>query len=190
MRDETKQKLSAYFRDRPNIALIGRKYSAEHRVKLSKAKLGRKLSEEHKESISQSLKGRAVVPIESRLYGDKHPNYGKPAYKGSGIGKGSYCLKGHWVRSTWERGVADWLFLMGIEYRYEWRPFDLGDSIRFRPDFYIVKSDLWVEVKGYMTEKNKQQFARFINLGHKLFVITKKEWKLFQKTGQILRLAS
>jgi len=178
MRDETKGKLSVYFKGRSNSALVGRKYSADHVEKMAVAKRGTKLSQETKNKISAAMKGRAVVPVENRRRGENHHNYGKPAYKGSGIGKGSYCLKGHWVRSTWERGVADWLFQRNIQYEYEPKLFDLGDGIRYRPDFFLFTFDRWIECKGYMTPEAAEKIRRF-RRNHSLQVIDRKWWRQY-----------
>ncbi len=127
--------------------------------------------------------GWATVSPERRNYGPDHPNWGKPAPKGSGIGKGSYCLKGHYVRSTWERGVADYLYLNEIEYEYEKHLFDLGEGLRFRPDFYLPKYDVWVEVKGYETDASREKFSRFIKKGYRLIIIDQNVWRFFEDTG-------
>ena len=183
--DEVKKKLSAFFKGRPNYALIGRKYTENHRKSLSVSHMGIEQTEESKQKRSLTLKGRATVPPDRRPRGTKHHNWGKPAYRGSGWGHGSYCQKGHWVRSTWERGIADWLYAMGVEYQYEPKIFDLGDDVRYRPDFYIPQADLFLEVKGYMWEADEEKLRRFVALGHRLFIIGKTEWKLFEEDGSV-----
>lgn len=128
---------------------------------------------------SKSLKecGRVYVR------GIGHFNFGKPAHKGSGKGKGSYCLKGHWVRSSWEREVADWFFQRNVQYEYESKLFDLGNGLRYRPDFYLPEFNVYYEVKGYWTEKCKEQFERFRSQGHTLHVIDHGWWKLYKKVA-------
>jgi hypothetical protein len=94
-------------------------------------------------------------------------------------------MKGHYVRSTWERAVADWLYVRCIPYRYEYQLFDLGDGIRYRPDFYLTRENLWLEVKGYMLETDKIKHARFVQAGHKLIIFGKQQWNNLQVTGRI-----
>lgn len=146
--------------------------------------------QEVRDKISATLRGRILTPPESRQYGTDHHNYGKPAPRGAGIGKGSYCLKGHWVRSTWEREVADWLYERGVEYKYESELFDLGDGIRYRPDFHITERDLWLEVKGYETAVDKEKFSRFIASGRQLLIVDKQMFKTFMDSGTLPLVAA
>jgi hypothetical protein len=51
---------------------------------------------------------------------------------------------------------------MGIEYQYEPEGFDLGDGIFYLPDFYLPKTDTWIEVKGKaLIEKEREKIERF-----------------------------
>lgn len=185
MRPETKTKLSAFFKGRSNVALIGRKHSEETKRKCGLANRGKRPTEETNKKRSESMKRRLADPVNraafaaTRPRGPAHHNYGKPAYKGSGIGKGSYCAKGHWVRSSWERGIADWLFKQNIAYEYESELFDFGDGLRYRPDFYLPEFDRWYECKGYMTERDRQKIAAFRATGRSLFVIDRPWWKRY-----------
>jgi hypothetical protein len=98
-----------------------------------------------------------------------------PPAKGIGWGKGSYCLKGHWVRSTWERWYADFLFRNGISYEYEPEKFNLGmwrgHTLNYRPDFFLPSINCWVEVKGWMSERVEEQIRRFREAGNRLLVM-------------------
>jgi len=181
--EKIRKEMSIRRKGKSNVALIGRPRADWVRKILSSSHIGIMQSEETKRKRSATLKGRATVPPERRNYGPDHHNWGKPAYKGAGIGKGSYCLAGHYVRSTWERGVADYLYLNEIAYEYETHLFDLGDGLRFRPDFYLTKYDVWVEVKGYETERDAEKFSRFIKKGHRLIIIDKHVWRFFEDTG-------
>ena len=61
---------------------------------------------------------------------------------------GFRTYRGETVRSEGERAIADWLYLNGIEYRYE-QPYchDVADSNhrQYRPDFYYPQIDVWHE---------------------------------------------
>jgi len=61
-------------------------------------------------------------------------------------GFGTY--RGDTVRSEGERVIADWLFLNGVDYRYE-HPYahEVSDSshAQYRPDFYYPQIDVWHE---------------------------------------------
>ena len=101
---------------------------------------------------------------------------------------------GHAVRSGWERKYADWLLKMGFKfhsdygqwekavkrtgkrgnyYFYEPKKFRLRGGLNYLPDFYISKTDTWVEVKGYMSKKDKEKIKKF-RLLHRLLVVDKK----------------
>jgi hypothetical protein len=173
---EVRQKISK--------AQIGKHVPDETRRKLAAAQTGKVMSEEAKAKIAAFNLGRKH-PNGNYRRGVDHHNFGKPPPMGTSQAKGSYCLKGHWVRSSWEKIVADVLFSSGIEYEYEGQLFDLRDNIRYRPDFYIPAINLWVEVKGYMPPRDEEKHRRFTALGHRLFVIQKKEFQLFQQIGII-----
>jgi hypothetical protein len=155
------------------------KPSAEAKIKMGAGRRGKPISDEHKAAISRYNREHPRK-LQSYHRGEKHHNWGKPAPKGSGHSKGSYCKKGHYVRSTWELACANWFFDRNIEYTYEATLFDLGDGIRYRPDFYIPSMDLYVEVKGYYLEKDRIKHSRFRRSGHKLYVFGKEEFQLFQ----------
>lgn len=103
-----------------------------------------------------------------------------PVPKGSGYGKGSYCLKGHWVRSTWERAVADWLFEHGVEYNYEPKRFCVN-GFYYIPDFYLLERGVWLEVKGYWTERSREKIKLFRENHSNLVVIDKSNFHSFDK---------
>ena len=183
--EETKRKLSAKNRGVSNVAIVGIPRPEHVKLAMLKAITGRVCKPETRLKRHLAMKGRDVVPPEHRHRGENHPYWQKQPPKGTGIGKGSYCLKGHWVRSSWEREVADWFYLNTISYEYEAKLFDLGDGLRYRPDFHLIATDSWVEVKGYETVKDREKFSKFIAQGHKLFIFDKHHWRLFQKTGTL-----
>lgn len=169
-----RKQMSIARKGKSNTALIGR---SRPDMKGNKYRVGLKLSEEHKMKISLANKGKHRYA--GRRRGKDHPFYGKPMPKGTGAGNGSYCAKGHWVRSSWERGVADWLFKQNIAYEYEPQLFDFGNGLRYRPDFYLSEFDRWIEVKGWMTERAKQQIAAFRATGRSLFIIDRHWWRQY-----------
>lgn len=70
---------------------------------------------------------------------------------------GFRTLSGGAVRSAGERMIADWLFLHGVNYRYE-QPykFDVSDEThsQYRPDFYYPDVDVWHEHWGLDADGN------------------------------------
>jgi hypothetical protein len=99
--------------------------------------------------------------------GADSPSFGKDAHHG----KGQWvCLDGKWVymRSSWEVTVAKFLFLQGINFKYEEVRYNLGDTT-YRPDFFIYKEngelDYILEVKGWY----KDEFVRKLMLFKTLY---------------------
>lgn len=67
------------------------------------------------------------------------------------------------VRSTWEANFIRYLNYLGIEFLYEPKGFVLNDGRKYYPDFYIPTEDLWIEVKGVITEERLEKFNLFKN---------------------------
>jgi len=190
--EETRQKM----RDN-HIGMTGQHHSEESKKKMSMNHMGFLHSEESKKKMSLSQMGRVVsektkqmlsLSIKNRQWGSDNSFYGQHhteetklklsnSHRGqfpsnaTGKGIGSYCKKGHWVRSTWELFVADWLWDHDISYEYELERFWFCDKWSYLPDFYIPSLDLWIEVKGYMRPKNKIQIKLFLGLGYKLLIL-------------------
>ena len=62
--------------------------------------------------------------------------------------QGFRTFRNETVRSQGERMIADWLFLNGVDYRYE-HPYSFdtatSDHSQYRPDFYYPAADVWHE---------------------------------------------
>ena len=77
------------------------------------------------------------------------PAHGRPnAYDKESKRSGFATLDGKIVKSQGERMIADWLFLNGVDYRYE-QPYeaDTADAThrQYAPDFYYPAADAWHE---------------------------------------------
>ncbi len=86
--------------------------------------------------------------------GKEHPNWGKISHS-----KGSY-YKNIWMRSSWEVAFAKWCDKRHIEWLYESKTFDLGNTT-YTPDFYLSNSDKFVEIKGYWRPDAIEKFQLF-----------------------------
>ncbi len=82
---------------------------------------------------------------------------------------------GYRFRSRLEARWAVFFDTLGIEYEYEPEGFELGDGVRYLPDFRIKcygtrgycddePFDLYVEVKGRMTEYDAAKIKKFVGL--------------------------
>lgn len=97
------------------------------------------------------------------MFGKKRPEMSK-RMKGNQFGKFSYgkgnYYKGNYMRSSWEIAYAKYLDKQGIKWLYESKAFDLGNST-YRPDFYLPKKKLWIEIKGWWRDDAKKKFRKF-----------------------------
>ena len=146
---------------------------------------GMSLTYESHFKMSNKAKGR--VPWNKNkewpeMQGKNNPQYGKPAYPGSGHGKWCMTLKGHYVRSTWEKKVCDWLYLHNVEYEYECRIFELKDDdgeFTYIPDLYIPEIDSYWEIKGRWQGNDIRKVTAFKKLHPNLVIIMEKDMKPF-----------
>ena len=79
-------------------------------------------------------------------------------------------IQGERVKSIEELTIANFLFLNGIEYEYEKRyPYE---EIVYRPDFYLIEYDIWLEHFGidennrarWLTPYNERKYVEEIQL--------------------------
>lgn len=81
------------------------------------------------------------------------------------------------MRSGYEVMYALILEKENIEWEYEPQRFKLADGLRYTPDFYLPEKDLWIDVKGQITEKHKKKHNLFRKLGHNLDLVLIDELK-------------
>ena len=106
---------------------------------------------------------KAVTYFEKYLYPDANPFDFKT--------KGEYfeyleendirSLKGELVKSYGELLIANYLFVHGIEYQYEAKykiSTQNADFQQYKPDFYLVEQDIYIEHYGIDRDKNTAPF--------------------------------
>jgi hypothetical protein len=73
-------------------------------------------------------------------------------------------LNNIYFRSVWEANYARLLNYLDIKWKFEPKTFIFKKIKKgtksYLPDFYLPKSDEYVEIKGWMTKKSKTQFKR------------------------------
>jgi hypothetical protein len=79
-----------------------------------------------------------------------------------------------WMRSTWEVAYAKYLDKNKVKWLYESKTFDLGNTT-YTPDFYLPKSDTYVEIKGYLRTNAKKKIKLFKKLFKDLVVLNKQD---------------
>lgn len=78
--------------------------------------------------------------------------------------------KGYKFRSRLEARWAVFFEACGADWEYEPEGFDLGDEMYYLPDFLLHNvdcrsgSDIYVEVKGQMTELDAEKIERFVRI--------------------------
>ncbi|MHB1453946.1 MAG: PDDEXK family nuclease [Saccharofermentanales bacterium] len=79
--------------------------------------------------------------------------------------------KGYLFRSRLEARWAVFFDACGVEYEYEPEGYDLGNGLMYLPDFLLHGvdgrdgGDIFVEVKGQMTDGDAKKINRFAQLG-------------------------
>jgi hypothetical protein len=107
-------------------------------------KKGCKHSEQIKIKISNSMKGNK----NANHRGDRQSYY-----------------KDIRMDSSWECGVAYYLDLNKINWKYSKTTYVLSNGCTYTPDFFIYSNNKLIkiiEVKGYFREQNKRKFKKFI----------------------------
>ena len=67
-----------------------------------------------------------------------------------------------WLRSSYETRYATVLNNFGINWDYECKAFHIHTlDATYRPDFYLPKENLYIEVKGYMSDVDKIKLTEF-----------------------------
>lgn len=76
----------------------------------------------------------------------------------------THIYKGIKLYGKWEVAYAMWLDDNDIEWRRPKESFVYefgGSDHRYTPDFYLIQEGVYVEVKGYKTEKDEAKWSQF-----------------------------
>jgi len=65
------------------------------------------------------------------------------------------------MRSSYEVAYANYLDQKGIKWGYEPKTFDLGNTT-YTPDFYLPKTDTYIEIKGWFRDRDKLKMKLFM----------------------------
>ncbi len=106
------------------------------------------------------------------------------AAKNSKSGK-RWFYKNIYFRSFVELLYAYHLHLSGIDFLYEPEVFTLKKSLRYKPDFYLINDNRYVEVKGSdatFTDTAKEKVKEFSKIKNVTVLFAKEIAKLHNKT--------
>jgi len=101
--------------------------------------------------------------------GKNNPMFGKPTPHGKGV-----YYKNIYMRSSWEIKYAEYLDKLRIDWQYEPKRFNLGNTT-YCPDFYLPKQDLHIEIKGYSSDVFIKKFKLFKKLYPKVKIDVLRE---------------
>lgn len=141
-------------------------YYQIHRRTTGECLKGKPKSIEHRKNLSISKRG------------PKHPNFGKKG-KIHGTRHWYTCPDGKVVsmRSTWEVCYAEYLKKQGVSFLYEPITFTLPDGAAYTPDFLLLKSETFVEVKGWLTPEHRERIRCFKEaFPEKPFILADKQY--------------
>lgn len=127
--------------------------SKEHKLKISKIHKGKIVSEETKKQQSIRMFGSG-----NYMYGippSPKCSYGIHTYYQSPL-QGQICF-----RSSYELKYAQYLDSQKILWMYEIETFNLGDTT-YTPDFYLPKTEQFIEIKGHMLPTAQQKINLFL----------------------------
>jgi len=85
--------------------------------------------------------------------------------------------KGYRFRSRLEARWAVFFDNLGIAWEYEREGFEFDDGTRYLPDFWLPRSELWVEVKGKLLHDDEWHKADLLlaGSGYPVLVVSKLE---------------
>lgn len=134
-----------------NPSVERKETSVETKTKISQANKGRVMSDTTKEKIRQSMK-RAVL---------LHPE----SYTSSNRGRVRQIeIDGIKLHGSWELTFYIWAKSKNLKpervykgFSYAWN----GSNHTYFPDFYLAELDVYVEVKGYETDRDKSKWDQF-----------------------------
>jgi hypothetical protein len=78
---------------------------------------------------------------------------------------------GLFMRSSWEVKVAEWLDEHKIAWEYECYRYMCGNGRVYIPDFKLLESCDFLEVKGFVSGDDKYKMSEFVKAGHTLFIV-------------------
>lgn len=168
--------------------LLGKKLSTIHRQHISDGGIGREVSKETRQKIADTLnkhpvsettrKKISVIQRQQFRNGERLPNtHAKSAgwfYTNSGIA----------VRSSWKLFICNLLSRLGINWEYEPQVFDLGFA-SYRPDLYLPNYNVWIEIKGYWRNGEREKVEAFSKL-YPLLLIDEQAYQEIVKDNMVV----
>lgn len=103
--------------------------------------------------------------------GNNRNRPGLPILKGENMKAIKTMFEGIELKSRLEADIAYCLKKLNLSFEYEPKSFLLPSGIHYMPDFYIKDIHLWIEGRGYDTEKGEKQIQEFSRLIENGFIL-------------------
>lgn len=142
-----------WLKDKTLEEAFGKNKAQEIKNKLSKALTGKSTGRASTEEKEIQRKRKISFTMTKKRMGGYR--------KGSGRGKkGRY--KGIWCDSSWELAWVIYHLEHNIKFERNWKKFEYvyeNKTYSYIPDF--IKDDMYIEIKGYLSEQAKQKISQF-----------------------------
>lgn len=120
-----------------------------------------------KRKQSEATKAKIRASVNAKIaHGTWHNSFSKAR---------THLYKGISFYGKWEVAYAQYLDKVNIKWRRptEIFPYEFeGTKHHYTPDFYLEELDLWIEIKGYETEKDR---VKWVSFPYKLQIIFGKD---------------
>ena len=142
------------FNEHPK-GMLGKHHTHETKEKISIASLGVKQNLTPEERERRSIRAKENI---RKMMAEGNMYSRTKSGKREDVG-------GIYFRSSWEANYARVLNYQGIKWEYEPKEFSFGDTKRgarvYIPDFYLLETGEWMEVKGWLDNKSKDKLIKF-----------------------------
>lgn len=116
-------------------------------------------------------KGADTQRRNGKSKGKNNPMWGKTTKHRRGIREDL----GHYTRSSWEANFARILKHCDLLYEYEPKTFLMDNGTTYTPDFYVLKKNIFYEIKGYeYNDKHKVFKTQYPHI--KLHIIRERQY--------------
>ena len=85
-----------------------------------------------------------------------------------------YEYNGIFFRSKWEVKIAGWFDSLGMRWKYEPLFFKLSNGRHYIPDFQLVDSGEFAEVKGFLRDADRYAMDDFVMSGRILWYFDRR----------------
>jgi len=136
-------------------------------------------------TFKSRLKWAKNESVIANLSSEECSKYGKLGGGGGGYRKKSGRSNGQWYESpiagevwldsSYELAYAKWLDENDVRWERNTKKFDYlheGEAKKYVPDFYLLNEEIYVEIKGFKTDKDEAKWEHF---EHKLVVYYKED---------------